>query len=569
MLRSLVLTGSFIFLMSLVTTPFASTQDSGTPEFLQNLRRAQAASAAKEWAEAIRLWSKVVESNPSAGGFWNQLAEAYYQAKDYRRAIPAFEKTFEFRYWLPYTARNIARCYALLGEKEQAMSWIAKSLALRFPDLERMRTDPDLRPLWGDPRFREMVALVDTSKMSRDEGWRSDLRLLAREVARKGYDPFRRVSKEDFDAAVAKLHAGIPTLTDVEIIIELMKLLRSVGDGHTALLLRPERREFRTALPVQFYFFKEGLFIIAADPSRVDLLGAQVLRFGDRSVDQLTTALDPLISRDNENKMWPLQRAPYLMRHPALLNGLRLIPDAEKVTLAIRDSGGRRRTITLASDSPDSNIWNALPKGWVSLPQTATAPVPLYIKRMYEPYWFEYLPDSRTVYFQFNVVRNDPKEPLGDFRNRLFKFIDENDVERLVIDMRWNNGGNAALVQSLVHGLVRSDKINRRGKLFVIIGRKVFSAAQDAAALFEQNTNVIFVGEPTGSSPNYVGEEDYLVLPYSKIPFNVSDLFHQSSSIDDTRMWIAPQIYAPPSFELYRANRDPAMEAIAAYREGL
>lgn len=33
--------------------------------------------------------------------------------------------------------------------------------------------------------------------------------------------------------------------------------------------------------------------------------------------------------------------------------------------------------------------------------------------------------------------------------------------------------------------------------------------------------------------------------------------------------WIAPDIYVPPTFEAYRSNRDPAMEAILACREQL
>jgi hypothetical protein len=35
----------------------------------------------------------------------------------------------------------------------------------------------------------------------------------------------------------------------------------------------------------------------------------------------------------------------------------------------------------------------------------------------------------------------------------------------------------------------------------------------------------------------------------------------------DYRTWVAPLLYAPPSFELYKANRDPALEAILAYRQ--
>jgi hypothetical protein len=34
----------------------------------------------------------------------------------------------------------------------------------------------------------------------------------------------------------------------------------------------------------------------------------------------------------------------------------------------------------------------------------------------------------------------------------------------------------------------------------------------------------------------------------------------------DYRTWIAPQIYTPPTFAAFRANRDPAMEAILSYK---
>jgi hypothetical protein len=49
----------------------------------------------------------------------------------------------------------------------------------------------------------------------------------------------------------------------------------------------------------------------------------------------------------------------------------------------------------------------------------------------------------------------------------------------------------------------------------------------------------------------------------------VSDLYWQTSWPDDRRPWIAPEIYAPPTFADYRAGRDPAMDAIASYREHL
>ena len=50
---------------------------------------------------------------------------------------------------------------------------------------------------------------------------------------------------------------------------------------------------------------------------------------------------------------------------------------------------------------------------------------------------------------------------------------------------------------------------------------------------------------------------------------NVSDLYWESSWPMDHRAWIAPELYTPPTFQAYRANRDPAMEAILACHEHL
>ena len=81
----------------------------------------------------------------------------------------------------------------------------------------------------------------------------------------------------------------------------------------------------------------------------------------------------------------------------------------------------------------------------------------------------------------------------------------------------------------------------------------------------ERYTNATFVGEPTGSSPNFVGEEDVVVLPYSKVVANVTHLYWQSSWPMDERTWIAPQIYTPPTFADFRAGRDRALEAVLEY----
>jgi hypothetical protein len=186
------------------------------------------------------------------------------------------------------------------------------------------------------------------------------------------------------------------------------------------------------------------------------------------------------------------------------------------------------------------------------------------LKRQAEAYWFEYLDQAKLVYFQYNRVQNDGKESIAKFSQRLFDFIEHHAVEKLVIDMRWNGGGNNFLNAPILEGLIRCTKINQPGKLFLIVGRNTFSAAMCGATQIERYTKALMVGEPTGSSPNFIGETVMVTLPYSRMAASISDLYWENSVAMDYRTWIAPRIYTPPTFAAYRAGRDPAMEAILA-----
>jgi hypothetical protein len=70
--------------------------------------------------------------------------------------------------------------------------------------------------------------------------------------------------------------------------------------------------------------------------------------------------------------------------------------------------------------------------------------VPLYLKDLGSNYWFEYVPGAKLVFFQYNAVQ-EGKEPLRLFLDRLFGFMDEHDVERLVIDFALEYRRNAAV----------------------------------------------------------------------------------------------------------------------------
>jgi tetratricopeptide (TPR) repeat protein len=543
--------------------------------YLDVLRRAEEATAAEHWADAAALWGRVVELNPVNGAFWLQLGITHYRAQQYREASSAFTQALELGGTFPApayeynflwrVAYDIARCYAMLQDKDLALHWLERALSLGWRPRDAARTEPAFSLLRDDSRFDDLIGIAESGSLTHDAGWQSDLALLAREIKRLHYAPFRQVSEQAFDAMVRRLHDAIPHLTEPQIFVELMKLVRQLGDGHSSVVFWQERPEFH-AVPMTFYLFTEGLFITAAATPYVGLVGMQVLEVGAHPVDAVLTALDQIVSQDNP--MWAKLLAPFFLQQPYLLHGLGLIPDSTTLPLTVRAHDDAVQTILLPADTSPIFYFFGFnpPESWTTVPQQAPGAPPLYLKDS-GFYWFEYLVQDKAVYFQCKRVRENPDEPFGAFCQRLFAFVNDNEVEKLIIDLRRNAGGNTFLHRPLLRGLMQNEKINQRGKLFVIIGRNTFSAAMNGSTLIEDYTNAIFVGEPTGASPNFVGETTIVRLPYSQLEVSISDLYWQTSWPMDHRSWIAPRLYIPPSFAAYRVNRDPALEAILAYSE--
>ena len=549
-----------VLVIGMVYPIAACAQQSDGGEFLDLLAAARKHTADRNWDNAVAAWRQVTERNPVNGEYVANLADALYYSGQFAKSIEIYKKQLDLRYGRQYIAAyNIACCYALVGNKNQALDWLEKSFAMGFRSYTHAQNDSDLKSLHGDKRFIKILAMEDVSKMNRVQGWRYDMELMKKEVTRKAY--LRRdMALDEFNKQYQVLYNSVDKKTDMQMTLELAKLMVTVNDGHSALFPFFDK-EFKVSVPLQFYFFNEGLYIVSAHEKYKHLVGSKVLAFENKTVADVSATLSPYIARDNE--IGVLQVMQSVMRHTRALQALGLIADKNKMELKLADASGKQSTAVIVADTMVARVdHKSVPADWVKYYETLSQPVPLYLKNTKATYWFEKLPNSKALYFQWNNVLNDRKVPFNRFTDSLMKYIGENDIDKLVIDLRWNNGGNTLLVPYFINAIIKNDKINTRGNLFVIIGRRTFSAAQNLSTYLEMRTNATFVGEPTGSSPNFVGEEDFITLPYSKLAMNVSDLFWQSSWPGDQRTWIAPAIYAPPTFKAYSTNTDVALEAI-------
>ena len=534
---------------------------------LKDLQQAQAKSQSRDWAAAAPLWERLVAGNPNVGWWWHYLGISQLNTGEYRKAIPSLEKAFELGAFAPLgrIAFDIARAHAGLKEKEATLQALQRAFDLGARNRDRLGTNDEFAFLRGDPRFKSMTGEIDREHISRTDGWRHDLTFFETEVKRQGYDPFHKTSEAQFHTEVERLRTEVPNLTDNQMIVGIWRLLNLVGDGHTGIA--PQVIPSWKQVPLQFELFDEGLYIVAADAKYADLVGKQVLRFGNQTPEQVMRALDPIISRDKDNPQNIKRNGPRLARYPGILNGLGLQPQSESIVFTVREADGKTRTTEVAAvkDDPQYSRIAGHPS-WVTLFQGSPGPLPLYLKDRRKNYWFETLPNTKTVYFQFNLVVQDPAERLEAFLERLLKYINEEKIEKLIIDMRWNNGGDGHLAYPMLSFLTRAERINQPGKLFLIVGRYTYSAAPIVASVIDSRTNAILVGEPTATGPNFIGEDNFFTLPYSQLPVSVSDQYHQTTDSTDSRTALTPLLLVPFSVEAYKAKRDLALETILAYR---
>jgi hypothetical protein len=398
--------------------------------------------------------------------------------------------------------------------------------------------------------------------------WREDLRYMEKGMEKFHRNLFHTMSKEQFHAAVNDLDKRIPQMARHEIIVELARIAAMVEDGHTNLRLAHEPAVRFHTLPVNLYIFKDGLFIRSADREHAGLVGARVLKIGDASAEEAISKAGDLVGRDNEmdNKFF----APFLLVKPEILHALKITKDLDKVPLTVEKEGKRQTVSIKAGNSTEAKelddidtSWLNEP-GWVDMRDQAAASIPLWLKDVDNKFRFEFLPESKILYVQINEIGNKKDESLAAFSKRLFAFVEANPVEKLVYDLRLNRGGSGELIKPLVLETIKS-KLNQKGKLFTIMGRTTFSAAQFLLDDLEKYTDVIFVGEPSGSKGNAYGDSRRVTLPNSKIIVRVSVYYWQNWKPYDTRQWTAPHLTAELSAEDYRKNFDPAMKAVFDY----
>lgn len=125
------------------------------------------------------------------------------------------------------------------------------------------------------------------------DAWRKDLRYLARELPSRHANAFHSVSREIFDAEIARLDAAIPRLNGDEVLVGFMRVVALVGDGHTHFDLPPTALRY----PVEMQWFGDELRVIAAQAPYHSAVGARVIAIGSTPIRDVMERAIQLVPR--------------------------------------------------------------------------------------------------------------------------------------------------------------------------------------------------------------------------------------------------------------------------------
>ena len=376
--------------------------------------------------------------------------------------------------------------------------------------------------------------------------WRTDLDYLSTQLAAREDPEAFAAGKARFSEEIAALIERAPSASNAQMAVGIMQAVASFGIAHSAVtdLLFP-------AYPIRLAVFSDGLHVTAVDAAYRDLLGARLVRVGAISGQAAYERVSTVIS--HENQAWLSELAPQDLTMPTILDGLGILTSGHD-ELTFRTLTGATVTVSPPAYPPGQN------PPLIRLP---TSP-PLYQQRPEEPFWFSYLAADQTLYVRYTQC-TDPAG-FAALTKQVFALAATHPVQRLVVDLRQNEGGDTGVFDPFLAQLEASP-LSRPGRLYAVIDQGTFSSGMDTAVELA-SAGATLIGAPTGGKPDSYGEIGTFKLPDSGLTISYATQYFAAAAPGTDPPSLMPAITIEPTFAQYASGDDPVMDAILAAAPG-
>ena len=392
------------------------------------------------------------------------------------------------------------------------------------------------------------------------------------------------LSPGDREAArklIRRMERSAGSLSNEEFAVGVMRIAALAHNAHDAFDFGDGAWLPSMRAPLRMLWFGDALLVARAGPEYADLLGARVEEIEGRPPAALLERLAVVSGGIEAYRRWNVG---WIMEN-GFLRALGLARSNESLRLALRLRDGKRVTRTVAFAPRESmpqgvaapRLWSAVPyaeevaHGW----RAATDPTrdPLYLQEPDRLYRMTRINPLDALYVQFRA-NDDPAHAINDFVVDVEKRVENEHPANLILDLRFDVGGNCDLTRDLMRWL----PAHVPGRLFVLIGPYTFSAGIVSAAAIKHDgaDRVILFGDLVGDAlrwwseggPQCMANSHFCLRPTSGLWDLVKGCAGETACYGDkydvTVGSLDPAHAAPLTSADWLAGRDPGMDAIMA-----
>jgi hypothetical protein len=388
----------------------------------------------------------------------------------------------------------------------------------------------------------------------------------------RSYSPEARAVAE---AEIDRLARTGESLSAAGFQLAVARVAALARNGHTLVI--PAFWPFHfNRVPLRLHLFSDGLFVIHAPGDFADLRGARVVSIDGHEVDELRRAFARYCgARESKRDEW----IGLFLESPALLHAAGLAGSDDRVALVLELADGTRRTRVVPArlDPPAGSPMRLFFQSrLVSHAAENASPVPLSLAEPDRFFRRAPLPDLDAEYVQLRANAPVEGEEIAEFLSRALATMKERSPRNLVVDLRFDGGGDLNTTRAFFQAL--PSLVPREGRIFALVSGRTFSAGISSLGYLKQagGARVTIVGEPVGDHLEFWAEGSLVELPASGATRLYASERHDYTTgcpepechapIRDHPIRVTslePDVRVPLAFADYRAGRDPALEAVA------
>ena len=345
-------------------------------------------------------------------------------------------------------------------------------------------------------------------------------------IEERHIDMYFNISKEELDRYIDEILEMYDINDDYSLYYYtnmIIKKIFGIYDSHTKLLF--EKSDFY--LPIRFKYINNKLYIIRTTEETKSLLYSEVKKIENIDINIIIDEIKSIIASSTEE---------YITSQIELflINGYKI------KSLPSINSKLDEFNFTVNKDEKIIDMKLTKDEGYL-----------LSINKPKENYSYEIIDDKMIIVY--NKCREEYDGQMIEFVNKIESESKKFGIEKFIIDIRGNQGGNSEIINPLIEFL--KDK-----KTVTLVDEYVFSGGR-FAILDLKNINSKFVGTGIGTQLNCFGNApitkyDNFIIPisnkyfymdtsYSYDDFRYADTKEKFKKLKQNKELFVPQIFKP------------------------